>query len=214
MRATTDKQEIFIAGPAGKLQAMVETPAAASSAAIAIVCHPHPQHQGTMQNKVVHTLVRAFNELGMPALRFNFRGVGDSQGSYASGDGEADDLQAVAGFAAQRWPGAEVWLAGFSFGAVIAARKASELKVAQLVCIAPAVNMLVRNLPAKPAMPWLIVQGDADEIVPVEDVRAWVAENQPGPELLVLPGVGHFFHGALVTLRKLLVQKYGANSAS
>jgi len=214
MPKATDTEDIFIAGPVGRLQAILESPATEALAAIAIVCHPHPQHQGTMQNKVVHTLVRAFNELGVPALRFNFRGVGDSQGYYSNGDGEADDLCAVADYARQRWPEKEIWLGGFSFGAVIAARKAAELNVARLVCIAPAVNVLDEKLLTKPGMPWLIVQGDADEIVPLADVRAWVAVNQPGPELIVLPGVGHFFHGALVTLRKLLVQKYGAGSLS
>ncbi len=162
-----------------------------------------------MHNKVVHTLVRAFNELGLPALRFNFRGVGDSQGSYGGGEGEAADLLAVAAHARQTHPHAAIWLAGFSFGAVIAARTAAEIRAARLVCVAPAVNVLGETLRTRPTMPWLIVQGDADEIVPIADVRAWVAANQPGPELLELPGVGHFFHGALVTLRKLIVDKCG-----
>lgn len=209
MPQATDKEDIFIAGPAGNLQAHITTPANTDAAAVVIVCHPHPQHQGTMQNKVVHTLARAFNELGLPAVRFNFRGVGESEGGYGQGEGEADDLQAVADFVRQRWPGVQIWLAGFSFGAVIAARKAVELNAARLVCIAPAVNVLHSVLKDKPAMPWLVVQGGADEIVPIADVRAWIAANQPGPELVVLPDVGHFFHGALVTLRKLLIDKCG-----
>lgn len=207
MLKAAEKKELFIAGPAGRLQALLETPAEPHHGAVAIVCHPHPQHQGTMRNKVVHTLVRAFNELGVSALRFNFRGVGDSEGRYGEGDGEADDLLAIADYVRQQWPDTAVWLAGFSFGAVIAARQAAEIGAARLVCVAPAVNVLGERLTTKPAMPWLIVQGDADEIVSVNEVRAWVAANQPGPELAELPGVGHFFHGALVPLRKLVIEK-------
>jgi alpha/beta superfamily hydrolase len=211
------KEELALTGPAGRLQALLEWPANAgesetdaSVACIAIICHPHPQYQGTMLNKVVHTLVRAHNQLGMPALRFNFRGVGDSDGDYADGDGEGDDLLAVAGYVKQRWPNAVIWLAGFSFGAVVAARKATEIGAHRLTSVAPAVNVLEAKLAARPAMPWLIVHGSADEIVPLEAVRSWVAANQPGPELVVLPGAGHFFHGELVTLRKLLVEKLAA----
>jgi len=175
---------------------------------IAIICHPHPQYQGTMFNKVVHTLARVHNQLGMPALRFNFRGVGDSDGSYAGGEGEGNDLLAVARYAQSRWPGAVIWLAGFSFGAVVTARKAAEIGAGRLTSIAPAVNILSDKLTVRPTMPWLIVHGAADDVVPLDAVRDWVAANQPGPELIVLPDAGHFFHGELVTLRKLLLERY------
>jgi len=209
------KEELTIDGPAGRIQALLEWPADGGDSRndesvdrIAIICHPHPQYQGTMYNKVVHTLARVHNQLGMPALRFNFRGVGDSDGSYAGGEGEGDDLLAVARYAQQRWPDAVIWLAGFSFGAVVSARKAAEIKAGNLTSIAPAVNILSEKLTVRPTMPWLIVHGSADDVVPLDAVRDWVAANQPGPELVVLPDAGHFFHGELVTLRKLLLERY------
>jgi alpha/beta superfamily hydrolase len=158
-----------------------------------------------MQNKVVTTLARALNDLGMPALRFNFRGVGASEGEYGGGDGELDDLLAVAEYAKRRWPGAEIWLGGFSFGAVVAARAAETIGAGRLITIAPAVNVLGTCLDSQPAMPWLIVQGDNDEIVPVDEVIEWLDQLEPGPELVVMSGIGHFFHANLVELRQTLV---------
>jgi alpha/beta superfamily hydrolase len=201
------QESLTIQGPAGRLEALLELPAGADDSRVAILCHPHPQHQGTMLNKVVHTLARAMNDLGVPALRFNFRGVGASEGEYAEGVGEIDDVEAVARYATQRWPAAKLWLAGFSFGAVVSARAAARIAPARLISIAPAVNILGRELRATPTMPWLIVQGDADEVVPADDVISWVETLDPRPDLEVLPDVGHFFHGQLVTLRELLVER-------
>ncbi len=210
MARAPEKESLFIDGPTGRLQAMLEVPAGqavADATAVAVLCHPHPLYQGTMLNKVVHTLARAMNELGLPALRFNFRGVGASEGTYADGEGETADARAVTDYVRARWPAAQLWLAGFSFGAVVAARVASAAGASQLVTIAPAVNMLGTALTQTPAMPWLIIQGAADELVPVADVEAWVAAHQPGPELVVMPETDHFFHGQLVGLRRLLVDK-------
>jgi alpha/beta superfamily hydrolase len=100
-----------------------------------------------------------------------------------------------------------IWLAGFSFGAVVATRAAASIKPERLVTIAPAVNVLGKELQSVPTMPWLVIQGDADEVVPVGDVSRWVEELEIQPELIILPGVGHFFHGHLVDLRALLVKK-------
>ena len=102
-------------------------------------------------------------------------------------------------------PDADIWLGGFSFGAVVAARAAVQIGPQQLVTIAPAINILGEKLAEQPKMPWLIVHGDADEIVPVDDVKAWVDKLESGPELVLLPGTGHFFHGHLVDLRQTLV---------
>jgi len=213
MPKASKKEEFFIDGSAGRLQALLETPAGADKdhvpACVAIVCHPHPQHQGTMQNKVVHMLARSMNELGIVALRFNFRGVGLSEGSYGEGVGEVDDLLATARYVRQRWPEASIWLAGFSFGAIISAQSANKVGASRLISIAPAVNFLGDLLDNKPTMPWWIIQGDADELVPASEVTAWVESNQPGPELTVLPGADHFFHGHLVALRELLVNQLG-----
>jgi alpha/beta superfamily hydrolase len=201
------KQSFIIDGPEGGLEAMLESPESADGSHIAILCHPHPRHQGTMLNKVVHTLARSMNDLGLMALRFNFRGVGKSEGAYGHGEGEIQDLIAVADYARLRWPGASIWLAGFSFGAVVATRAAASIKPERLVTIAPAVNVLGKELQSVPTMPWLVIQGDADEVVPVGDVSSWVEKLEIQPELIILPGVGHFFHGHLVDLRALLVKK-------
>ena len=201
------KQSFIIDGPEGGLEAMLESPESADGSHIAILCHPHPQHQGTMLNKVVHTLARSMNDLGLMALRFNFRGVGKSEGAYGHGEGEIQDLIAVADYARLRWSGAAIWLAGFSFGAVVATRAAASIKPERLVTIAPAVNVLGKELQSVPTMPWLVIQGDADEVVPVGDVSSWVEKLEIQPELIILPGVGHFFHGHLVDLRALLVKK-------
>jgi alpha/beta superfamily hydrolase len=158
-----------------------------------------------MHNKVVHTLSRAMNDLGVPALRFNFRGVGASEGSYAQGKGEIDDVIAVTDYARQQQPTTEIWLAGFSFGAVVSAHAAVLIEPARLVSIAPAVNILGKALQSPLLMPWLIVQGDADEVVLPDDVHGWVEQLQPPPKLIGLPGAGHFFHGHLVELRQILV---------
>jgi len=204
------KEELLLQGPAGQLEALLETPhTSAAVNRVAVICHPHPLHEGTMLNKVVHTVARAMNDLGIPALRFNFRGVGQSEGRHANGDGEVDDVLAIVAWARARWPDADVWLAGFSFGAVVAARAAAAAQPARLISIAPAVNILGAKLATRPAMPWLIVQGGDDEIVPADAVHAFVEANQPGPELVMLDGVGHFFHGHLVALRKLLVERLG-----
>jgi len=205
------KESISIAGPAGQLEVLLERPEGFDGRRVAVVCHPHPQHQGTMLNKVVHTLARAMTDIGVAAVRFNFRGVGASEGEYGGGTGELADLEYVAAFARQRWPEAELWLAGFSFGAVISARAAEQLSPARLISIAPAVNILGRNLRSTPAMPWLIIQGSADDVVAADDVMEWVADLEPRPELIILPGVGHFFHGHLVDLRELLVARLAGN---
>jgi hypothetical protein len=208
MTKAARKQALTVPGPAGGLEALLETPEGATGECVAVLCHPHPQHQGTMLNKVVHTLARAMNDLGLSALRFNFRGVGASEGEYAEGEGEVDDVTAVAEYARQRWPDCRIWLAGFSFGAVVSARAAERVRAVQLLSIAPAVNILGRELREIPGMPWLVIQGGADEIVAPAEVRDWVATLQPQPKLIVLPEAGHFFHGHLVDLRSTLVKHF------
>lgn len=207
MSRAPQKEEITIDGPAGSLEALLENPDNVAGDRIAIICHPHPQHQGTMLNKVVHMLARAMNDMGIPALRFNFRGVGGSQGTYADGIGEVDDVQAVARYARERWPGAAIWLAGFSFGAVVAIRSAPHIHPERLISVAPAVNILGKDLTDRIDVPWLIVQGALDEIVPADEVFAWVETLEPRPELAVMEGAGHFFHGNLTALRQTLIER-------
>jgi len=199
-------QSVLIPGPAGSLESLLEIPRDAAPRGSVVVCHPHPLHGGSMQNKVVYTLARAFAGLGFTALRFNFRGTGRSAGQYDHGQGELDDALAALAWLRQQMPQGPMWLAGFSFGAAIAIRAALNAAVDGLVTIAPAVSQFAAGLKQQPACPWLIVQGDADELVPVDETIAWLNELQPGPELAVMSGAEHFFHGRLVELRELVTE--------
>ena len=203
------KEALTIRGPAGQLEVLLETPKDATKNHVAVVCHPHPQYQGTMLNKVVHTLSRAMNGLGVPVLRFNFRGVGASEGAYAEGRGETDDALAAIDWMRDKFPDADLCLLGFSFGGIIAARAALTAAPAHLVTIAPAVPRLSALLDGRqPSCPWLIIQGDADEVVACADVVDWFNGLDAGPQLQVLPGVGHFFHGRLTLLRETVVSHF------
>lgn len=171
-----------------------------------------------MDNKVVHTVSRALHRLGFSTVRFNFRGVGQSQGEHDEGRGETDDTVRVVEWAADRFvkiarrsdAGAGIWLAGFSFGAWIAMRTALRRPCEQLITVAPPVQRFAIRDEQQPDCPWLIVQGAADELVDSDAVIEWVNELRPGPELVVLPGVDHFFHGALTELRDVLINSLGA----
>jgi alpha/beta superfamily hydrolase len=194
-----------LAGPAGDIEALIEAPGEASPHAFGVICHPHPLFGGTLQNKVVHTLSRSFQELGAPTIRFNFRGVGRSTGSFADGIGETEDALAIVAEGRRRWPQAAVWLAGFSFGGAVAVRAAARADAQLLVTVAPAVRLIDVSDCKVPDCPWLIVQGDADELVEPAAVLQWAAQLSPAPTVKVLPGVGHFFHGQLRELTTLVV---------
>ncbi len=198
-------EKLFIDGPAGRLQAVLETPGEAAPVATAVVLHPHPQHGGTMHNKVAHTLARAFVRSGYAALRFNFRGTEDSEGEYDDGIGELDDALAAIDWMRARFPGQAMWLAGFSFGAAIGIRAAVESRPDGLISVAPAVYRFADGLDSQPVCPWLIVQGDEDELVEIDETTEWVDSLDPGPEFLVVPGAEHFFHGRLVELREAIM---------
>lgn len=194
-------EKLFIEGPVGRLEAILDTPRSEAVSGSAVVCHPHPQHGGTMHNKVAHTLARAFQRLDFQALRFNFRGTEASDGVYDEGVGELDDALAAMDWMRARHTRGPMWLAGFSFGAAVAVRAAAASEVDGLISVAPAVYRFASGLTTQPQCPWLIVQGDEDELVAVEETIEWMNSLEPGPELLVLPGAEHFFHGRLVELR-------------
>ncbi len=187
----------------GKLQAIVEEPEGMAYQHCAVLCHLHPLHGGTMTNKIIHILARTFNECGVPTVRFNYRGVSESAGSFAEGIGETEDALAVIKWAHQRWPGTTVWLAGVSFGGGVALRAAQQTDIERLIMVAPAI---AREAPLNnlPQCPWLIVQGDADDVVPAELVSNWVKQISSPPQLTILPGVGHYFHGRLGELREVV----------
>jgi len=202
-------EALYLDGPVGKLEALYDSPADSGAVGAAVICHPHPRHGGTMHNKVVHTLARAFARVGFATLRFNFRGTENSEGAWDAGVGELEDVLAAIKWMRSRQPGVPIWLAGFSFGAAMAIRAAVVEPVDGLISIAPAVTRFAADLERQPSCPWLIVQGDADELVDVEETITFVNSLEPGPELLVLEGVEHFFHGRLVDLREAVVEFVG-----
>jgi len=198
-------QKISIRGPVGELEAILESPGDAEIHGVAVVCHPHPQHGGTMHNKVAHTLARSFVRSNFAVLRFNFRGTEGSDGVYDNGVGELEDALAAMAWIRQQKAEGPLWLAGFSFGAAIAVRAAVARDVDGLISVAPAIYRFAGNLDAQPDCPWLIIQGDEDELVEIDETVEWVDSLDPGPELLVMPGAEHFFHGRLHELREAVM---------
>jgi len=196
---------LILPGPTGLLEAAANVPEpAAARAGVAVICHPHPLQGGTMHNKVVTTLERSLRELGLATVVFNFRGTGASQGRFDEGVGETDDLLAVANWAQHVRPRDALWLAGFSFGAYVAARAAPQLPVRQMISIAPPVGRWDFTPLASPLCPWLVVQGEADEIVDPQRVYAWVAAQAEPPTLVRMPETSHFFHRRLLDLRGVI----------
>lgn len=195
-------ESLSIAGPAGKLEVELER-ASPRPAAVAVICHPHPLHQGTMHNKVVTTLARAWSRRGATAVRFNFRGVGNSNGSYDDGRGELEDALTVIDWAAANDPESELYIAGFSFGGAVAFRAAAARKARALVTVAPAVQRIAAEEP-RPDCDWLIVQGAEDDVIPLQLVQQWSAGFEPPPTIDIVNGAGHFFHGRLPELKAAL----------
>jgi alpha/beta superfamily hydrolase len=199
----------MVEGPAGRIECAVDSPAG-TPRGVALVCHPHPQHGGTMDNKVVQTLARAFLQLGWRTVRFNFRGVGKSEGAWDEGRGEVEDALAVLR-AQQAADGAApaLLLAGFSFGGYVAAELASRLpegaKPQRLVLVGPSTQKQV--VPPVPR-DTVVVHGETDDVVPLSATLDW-ARPMSLP-VIVFPGVGHFFHGQLGLLKSVVVQQLSA----
>jgi alpha/beta superfamily hydrolase len=203
MKAAT-LSKLVVAGPAGRIEVAVNDPGAPRRG-IALVAHPHPLYGGTNDNKVVTTLARAFFELGWLAARPNFRGVGASQGEHDHGIGETEDLVAVAGELRTRHGDLPLAIAGFSFGGFVATRLVERLPAEHLVLVAPAIGRYA--LGAVPPST-LLVHGEEDDVVPLEMVLNW-ARPQQLPVVLV-PGAGHYFHGRLGLLGRIVRQALGA----
>ena len=195
-------QRRVVAGPVGALDCAIDEPVGALRG-VAVICHPHPQHGGTLDNKVVATLARAFTQCGWRAVRFNFRGIGGSAGAWDEGRGEIDDALAVV--AALREPGQALALAGFSFGGYVASQAAAALQPQRLVLVGPATaSFTVAPVPADT----LVIHGEADDVVSLAATLAW-ARPQALP-VVVVPGAGHFFHGQLPLLKSLVVRHLSA----
>jgi alpha/beta superfamily hydrolase len=202
MNAQTEKR--LVAGPAGQIEIAVDLPpAGVAPAGVALICHPNPTQGGTMDNKVVQTLARAFVQLGWRAVRFNFRGIGRSEGAWDEGRGEVDDALAV--LDAVRAPGDAFILAGFSFGGYVASRAAQRVSepARRLVLVGPATSRF--DTAAVPA-DTVVIHGEVDDVVPLSAVLDW-ARPQSLP-VTVVPGVGHFFHGQLPLLKSLVVRAF------
>ena len=194
---TTERSTID--GPAGTLEVVCNVPDTPLSG-IALVAHPHPLQGGTLDNKVVQTLARTFFSLGYAAVRFNFRGVGGSAGEFADGIGETDDALMVLAHAKAKYGEAlPVVLAGFSFGSFVQTRVAKAMDAQRLVLIGPAVRRFaVEEVPADT----IVVHGETDDVVPLADVLAWARPLEL--PIIVFPGCGHFFHGRLPQLQRVI----------
>ena len=197
----------LIAGPAGSIECAVDRPAT-TPLGLAVVCHPHPHGGGTLDNKVSVTIARACIDVGWASVRFNFRGVGGSEGAWDAGVGEVDDALAVIADWRRRdeYAGKPLLLGGFSFGAYVAVEAASRLpadaRPRRIVLVGPSTEkQAVRTVPPDT----IVVHGEEDELVPLAAALAWARPQ--GLPVIVFPGVGHFFHGQLVLLRAVVIQQ-------
>jgi len=193
---------IYLAGPAGALQALYQ-PGEAGKPAV-VICHPHPQYGGTMRNKVVYWMGRTFEDAGCSVLRFNFRGVEQSEGVWDEGVGEADDARAALDWLHAQHPESPLWLAGFSFGCYAGLQAARlDARVQRMFAVAPAVNLWSFSFMQGETRPITVVAGTADEIVPFERVRASI-RHKPNICLHAIDGAGHFFPQHMDQMREAL----------
>jgi uncharacterized protein len=213
------EQDFFISGPAGQIQlhqhAGLDSGELFAQKKVAIICHPHPQQGGTMDNKVVTTLMRAYRDLGMHVVRFNFRGVGKSEGEFAQGKGEYEDLIAVVNWVIEEFEGFDLLLAGFSFGSSIAARASYVVsRLQHLTLVAPPIERYEYDKGGIFNVPLCVIQGDKDERVYAEGVFNWVNQLESPHHLIRYPDATHFFHGYLSHIKSDLTQHLLARFAS
>jgi len=195
---TRGERRSSVAGPAGRLEVAFNVPEG-SLRGIALIAHPHPLQGGTLDNKVVQTLARTFAALGYAAVRFNFRGVGQSVGQFDDGVGETDDALAALAAAKLEFGELPVALAGFSFGSYVQTRVAHAITAERLVLIGPA----VKRFPVEAVAPdTIVIHGEEDDVVALADVLAWARPQQL--PIVVFPGCGHFFHGRLPQLQRAI----------
>jgi uncharacterized protein len=194
---------LTLSGPAGALEVAVDPPEAdvAAQAVVAVLCHPLTTEGGTMHNKVVTMAARSLRELGVTTVRFNFRGAGASEGAFDHGEGELDDLRAVVAWVRDARPDAALWLGGFSFGAYVSLRGAMELRPSVLMSIAPPAGRWDFERIVLPTMPWLVIQGEEDEVVDPQAVYDWLTRSGANAALVRIPDTSHFFHRKLMDLR-------------
>jgi uncharacterized protein len=195
---TRGERRSSIAGPAGTLEVALNVPEG-NVRGIALIAHPHPLQGGTLDNKVVQTLAKTFAALGYAATRFNFRGVGLSEGRFDDGIGETDDALAALAAAKLEFGELPVALAGFSFGSYVQTRVAHAIAAERMVLIGPA----VKRFPIEAVPPdTIVIHGEEDDVVAIADVLAWARPQQL--PIIVFPGCGHFFHGRLPQLQRVI----------
>jgi alpha/beta superfamily hydrolase len=198
---------LLLPSPVGPLEAILEEGAASPPSAVAVLCHPHPQYGGTMNNKVIVRAAQAFREAGLATLRFNFRGVGKSAGTFDFGEGEQEDVAAALAFMAERYPGIPIWIAGYSFGAWVGLRVGvRDERVTTLVAIGAAVALADFRFLEECAKPKLFIQGTKDEFAPLEHVQALMLTLPEPKELILIEGADHFFTGKLEELKSELLR--------
>lgn len=202
-----------IAGPVGRLEALLEQPALApgqSLRAAVVFAHPHPLHGGTMHTKAVYRGTKALSSLGCAVLRFNFRGVGRSAGAFDNGVGEIQDFRAGLDFMSARYPDADLWTAGFSFGAYVSLTAgARDDRVSTLIGIAPALHMYDFSIVKASPKPKYFVQGERDELCPLAHMQAFYDELLPPKHLAVVPGANHLFNGQVEEVGAAIVRLLG-----
>lgn len=206
------EKPVLIDGPQGSLQGLYQE--GEQPAAVVLICHPHPLFGGSMLNKVVSTVQRTARDMGLVTLRFNFRGVGQSAGEHAGGEGEIDDAQAALTWLAAQHSGLPVYLVGFSFGSCVAACLAGRLEqqgtvVARLIMLAPPVERFNVDGRLPHNAVFTVIQPEDDEVVTPEKVYAWSQSLEIAHELIRVPQCSHFFHGKLVELKALLEPRLG-----
>jgi uncharacterized protein len=200
-----------IAGPSGRLEALLEPPAPGAALRAAVVfAHPHPLHGGTMHTKAVYRATKALAGLGCVVLRFNFRGVGQSEGTFDNAVGERDDFRAGLDFMAARYRDAELWAAGFSFGAYVALTSgARDDRVSRLIGIAPALQMYDFSEVAASTKAKYFVQGERDELCPLAQMQSFFARLPEPKRLVVVPGASHLFDGKVEEVGRAMTELLG-----
>ncbi len=200
---------IILPGKAGDIETLITLPKTLTdSSPIVVISHPHSLYGGNMTNKVVHILAKSFSELGAITVRFNFRGVGKSEGEYDHGIGEAEDLQILVSELRKWRSQAPVWLAGFSFGAYVTTRAQEAIKAEKLLLVAPPVSMYPFDEIAEINIPWTVIQGGQDEIIDASAVKKWVDERPNQPQLIWIEDTSHFFHGKLNEVKESLLNAW------
>ena len=206
LAAPGQNQRVLIPGPAGDIECIQATPVS-DIRGVCLICHPHPLYGGAMTNKVTYMLASSALHCGLVAMRFNFRGVGETQGSHDHGQGETEDTLVLAQWLRHRLPDLPLVLAGFSFGGFVSLQAAAGAHPDLQISIAPPFKYFDgRQKPPHPGCPWLVVHGRDDDVVAYAETVDALQDYQPPAELVSFDGVGHFFHGRLQDLRAAVIE--------